>query len=600
MSSPSDPPPTATPSRRRLVEAFVLLVWVVLVVHAAYYVTVYGSPVASRDDMEILPAFEPSATPRSILDHFWQPLNEHRIVLSQFLHYAAAGGLRDFRGGGWMQVALLAITALVCIAAVRRLRGRTCLEDALFPLLLLHWSNGENLLLGTQVCVALALLLATVATCALVWAPGPPTRGRVGVVAACVVLLPWCGGFGLAQAPAFAAWMLVAGVAAWRARRSMDAAVALGGCLAFAGCVALYFTDFAWPPSPPVDRRLDIGLGIVVQVLSMTFGGLAPYEPWVSVPAALALLAVALGCAFAGLRRSPDQRWRALGLATAVVAVLLLAASIAWSRQSSWPYSGWAARYSLAPGVLAVAAVFGALLFGGRIVARAVPVGLALLLAAAMPLHVERGTWMAAQLELMMRPFLTAVEADQTVDELARTYTGLLYPDEVGLRYRLGVMRAARLPPFDHVPTPTPVDEARLDVRPTVLATASPPMERRVGGLTLTSVLAPGRLSVELPDGARTVFGRFAALPIDFAPETPAELRTLGFRVRAVHERDGHAPRELLRRTLQPNAVGSDRGLQEFTFDLEPGGGRVVFEVESLDPGAGRKDWLGLSALGVR
>ena len=63
----------------RIVGTFVLLVWAAFVVHAAWYVANYGSPVATRDDMELLPALLPGATPRAILTHLWLPPNrQHR------------------------------------------------------------------------------------------------------------------------------------------------------------------------------------------------------------------------------------------------------------------------------------------------------------------------------------------------------------------------------------------------------------------------------------------------------------------------------------------------------------------------------------------
>ena len=44
----------------RIVGTFVLLVWAAFVVHAAWYVANYGSPVATRDDMELLRRSSPA------------------------------------------------------------------------------------------------------------------------------------------------------------------------------------------------------------------------------------------------------------------------------------------------------------------------------------------------------------------------------------------------------------------------------------------------------------------------------------------------------------------------------------------------------------
>ncbi|MBI5362611.1 MAG: hypothetical protein HZA53_05490 [Planctomycetes bacterium] len=598
-------PPTKHPTearrpRPRLVELLVVLVWAALVVHADFYVAHFGSPVASRDDLELLLAFEPQAGFTDIARHFWNPLNEHRIPLSQWIHFGAVSWSNDFRAGGHVQVGLLALTALAGILTVRRLRGRTCVEDVLFPLLLLHWSNGENLLLGTQICVALALFLTTIAGCACAWAPGAPSARRISVVGACLLLLPWCGGFGLCPSPAIAAWIAVA---AWRARREgrvRDGWLAAGVLLAYAACLALYFHDLAWPERPPFERRLDVGAGIVAQVLSMTFGGIAPFEPWSAIPAALVLLGVATGYGVAGLRRGGEQGWRGFGVVVIVAGVLLLALSIAWARQNDWPYAGWAPRYALAPSPLAFAAVFAVVSLGGKLVARAFPIALALLLAAAMPLHVERGRWMAEQAELILRPFLNSVASDMTIDELARTYAGWLYADEDGLRARLVAMREARLPPYDHLVDGPAVEASKLVERPIVLEAAATREDRVLAGLEVIGVAAPARLCVALREDARFAAGRVGVLPIAYVRDTPDEAHTLGVRCRIVQEREGRGPLELLRRDFRPLEFKSDRGLHAFQVELAPGGGRLLLLVESLTNERPGTDWLGWTRLEVR
>lgn len=582
------------------VVAFLLLAWLALVVHTAWFVVEHGSPMPSRDDLELVPLFAPGTTPGAILNEVWSPLNEHRLPLAQLVHFAAVSIARDFRAGGYVQVGLLAATALAGLAAARRLRGRSAPEDVLFPLLLLHWSQAENLLLGTQVCVALALFLATLAGCAVVWTPGAPSARRIAVVGACTLLLPLCGGFGLCPSPAFAAWIAIAGLGALRAGERGRALGAAAWCAAYGACVALYFTDYALPAAPSLEHRVDVGAGIVVQVLSMAFGAEGAYHPWIAIPAALALV----GLTVAGIRRGasgpPDERWRALGLATIPMGVLLLAGAIGWARQADWPYSGWAGRYSSTSAPLVFAAVFATLCYGGRVIARAVPITLALLSAAALPFHVERGEWAAAELDAQLRPFLIAVRAEPPIDELARTWAGPIYPDATGFRAKLAILRETRLPPFDRDANPPHVDDRALVVPPVVASSAAAPVERRLGGLDLVAVLAPARLEVELACGARAAALRFCVPPVAYLDDAPPERRTLGVRLRAVQERDGAPPIELFRRLLQPGEFRSERGLQTLAVELAPGGGRLVLEVEGLSSDHPGTDWLGVSRLEVR
>ena len=600
MSPTAPSTPTPTTGKDRLVALFVLAVWAGLLVHAWCYVQWFHARMPVQDDLELVPAFLPHSTLAAISELFWCLINEHRVYLSQWVHFGAVALAGDFRGGGWAQVLLLALAALAGILCARRLRGRTRFEDALFPLLLLHWSNGENLLLGTQVCVALAVLLGVLALCATVWSPGPPSVLRLSAAGLCTALLPLCGGFGLCPSPAFAAWIALCGVAAARARRFRAAWTAACACLVYAAVIALYFHEFRWPPAQPIERRLDVGLGVLVQVLSMTFGGLAPYEPWLSIPAALLLLLTACICAWQGWRRGGSGRERALGLAAGAVGALLLGASIGWTRQESWPHAGWAPRYSLAPAVLAFAAVFGVLLHGSKLVARAVPIALTVLLTVAMPFHVERGRWMADAYQSTLRPFRSAFEADLPIEELARIYGNVIYTGELGLRNRLTELKLAGLPPFPPRKHASPTEPEGVHVKPRLLASAAPPMERLVSGIPLFSVAAPASLFVELPDDARTVSGRYAVLPLAYLPVRPAEELTLGVRFRIVQVRAGSAPVELASGELHPLTRQSDRGLHEFTLQLEAGGGSLELHVESVSTERPGTDWIGFSGVTIR
>lgn len=583
----------------RIVGTFVLLVWAAFVVHAAWYVANYGSPVATRDDMELLPALLPGATPRAILTHLWLPLNEHRILLPQFLHFLAVGGTHDFRAGGHVQVGLHAIAALACILTARRLRGSTRLEDALFPMLLLNWGNGENLLLGTQICIALAILLSTIAACALVWTPGPPSGRRIAVVGACAVLLPLSSGFGLCPAPAFAAWLAAAGVGAVRTRRRGAALGAFAATAACVVCIALCLRGIHHLAPPPEGRRVDIGAAIVLQVLAMGFGGAATFHPRSALFAAIACTTCLAAWIVRGARAPVADRWRAFGLAVVFGAAFLLALSIAWSRQTEWPEAGWAARYALATSPFVIATVFGAVLFGGR--AGRVFVGvLAIVSLVAMPAELARGRAFAEEHALIVEPFVAGVEAALTVEELARINAGPLYPTERALRDRIEMLRRLRFPPYDERREGEQRPSVEIGVPFALLRSARPPIARRIGGVEVTTALAPAVFAVELPESAsRAEF--FVAIPrFAYSSDRAQDEHTLGVRYRVVQTFADRPERELATRTLLPDRSQADRGLQLVSVALEAGGGRLELRVESVSNERAGTDWLGVSRMGTR
>lgn len=593
------PAPARTPPRLRdrVALAFVLLVTVALVLHALELVRRYGSPMPTRDDLELVAPISYHASFDVLVQLLWAQFNEHRVVLSQLVHYYVTVWARDFRAGGVAQIALYAIAALVCIAAASRLRGRSSWVDALFPLLWLSWGAADNFLLGTQICVALSALLAVVIVVAATWRAGAPSVARIATIGLCTALLPLCGGFGLCQTPAFAGWLVVAGVLLWRAGARGRAAWSFAWVLACAGVIALYFTDFTWPARSDEHRTVGRLVVIAMQLLSMICGQAGAQHPWIAGPITLVVVAGGVAWTVAGLRRGEAERWRALGLAASIAGVGLLAASIGWSRQDAWPLAGWASRYVGAPSPIVVACVLGGLLYANRRLAQAVTGALAIAAALAIPEQVRVGGAAASIQQRIVAPLLQAVEVGTPIDDVARLYYPQFYLSADGFAARLRLLQQERLPPFDRATAP----EHAYTTRPEVVASRGEPLERRLSGQPVIGVRAPARLRVPLAPGTKLVFGRVGVLPLAYGPQIEPHLRTGGIEVRVVWAGDDGTERVLHERRLDPVAKPGDRPLAPFFVTVpSEGPGNLFLESASVVRDAATNDWAAWSWLALQ
>jgi len=138
----------------------------------------------------------------------WQPHAEHRIVLPRLIYLAV---LRlshyDFRAMMYVNVGFLAAAAYVLIIGIRKARGRMSISDAFLPLAVLSLSQYQNLLWAFQVQFTVsAFLLALIVASALALRHAWQTRYFL-TIGICTLLLPLCGGQGLALAPPLILWL---------------------------------------------------------------------------------------------------------------------------------------------------------------------------------------------------------------------------------------------------------------------------------------------------------------------------------------------------------------------------------------------------------
>ena len=195
------PPSTPAPRPARLAPVVVWGVWAAMTVALLGYVWAFARDVPWWDDWDLVPVLsgrEPvSAT------WLWERHNEHRLPLPKLMHLAlAVPSGPDFRIAAYINALGLAAGALVLILAARRLRGHTTLADALFPVLLLHWGQYDNLLWSFQVQFVGSTVLFLAAVTLMATARRGHLLGRGVAVGLCAAALPFFGANGTALAPA--------------------------------------------------------------------------------------------------------------------------------------------------------------------------------------------------------------------------------------------------------------------------------------------------------------------------------------------------------------------------------------------------------------
>lgn len=374
-------PPTADPSARRA--AVVTGAWAVMAAAAVGFVLANGVNFPFLDEWAALPIL---AAPRPDPGWLWERHNEHLLPLPRLVYWAAFRLTGDLRAGMLLSAAAWAVLAKLLIDAARAVRGRPAYADVVFPVVLLNWSQYENLLMSYQVGFACSSVLAGLTLREL--ALGTATTGRILRVGLYAALLPMCGGHGLVLAGPGVVWLAAVGIAARRP--------ALCGALVL--IASLSASQYAWasPPAPPTAWQPPL-TGKTIAVGLLGFGsvgyGLAAWHlwPWLGVvPTAVAVLAGwSVGRAWLG--RRPADLLSLFGLTAFALGTLALAAVIAYGRGRYGAFAAAFPRYTVLSALLPTGFVFLWLKHGGPRLARWGPAGLAAVAIALLPLNTRLG-----------------------------------------------------------------------------------------------------------------------------------------------------------------------------------------------------------------
>ncbi len=429
------------PSRTdRAAALFVWGLWAAMTAALLGYVGSFARDVPWWDDWDLVPVL--SGREPVTAAWLWERHNEHRLLVPKLVHLAlaAAAGGADFRTGAYLNALLLAGGTLVLILTARRLRGHTAVADAIFPLILLHWGQYENLIWSFQVQFIVATALFLVAVALLVTACPERLGWRGLLVGVCAIVLPFCGINGAVLAPALVLWL------AWVARRHTRwlLLLALGAAVVLAGSLLDFSPAALHPPAPTVGAISSL------LVLLMAAGPVGVVCGGAMVGTLMLLLTLtsagllARSCGTARL-----ERLRGVGLLAAIGTVLALGVAVGWGRaglhaDNPGSITG-VTRYITLMAPLPCFGALAAVMTRTRLVAYLLLAAAAVMLPANTHLGCEAARWRADVLDHLIADARRGIPPEQ----LSETYGPYVHAvDRDLLSQRMAMLREARLGPY--------------------------------------------------------------------------------------------------------------------------------------------------------
>lgn len=383
----------------RYARIVLFVLWLVMLITSLVYVSRYALTNPFVDEWEFVPVLY-GEKPR--IPWLWELHNEHRFPLPRVIYLLQFRASGDLRLGCYVSCLSMSLLAAGLIRLARDVRGRPSLFDAVFPMLLMHPGQGENLYMGYQMC----FMLMTVLACTLLWVIVKCTGQAAFHRAIVATLLGWllllCGSAGLPYGVAAGAWVVLL---AFRGKLMMWQRVLL---LALVGItplyIALYFQGYVRPGHHPPSAGLYESLRVGLQAQSMAFG---PSATGLWPVLAIALLFAAI-LVFALLVASAFRDLRSAGLLLFALAGGAVSFGIGWGRSGFHNDMGFAWRYGWIVFPPVAAAYFAWLLRCGRL-SRHGPAALFIVVACLTPVNVASGFRDA---ETKLRPSEEAWEAD--------------------------------------------------------------------------------------------------------------------------------------------------------------------------------------------
>jgi hypothetical protein len=238
-----------------------------------------SSPVPLAEDWYTVPLV--TGQPVDLAAWLWEQNNEHRMPVARLLLVGVLKLSRgDYRAAGLLNMALLAGGAAALILFAGRLRRRTDIADAFFPLSLLNFSHSVDVLFPFQITFVLTLALVLVVGCSL-FTPSPLSSSWSAAIAGgALLLLPLSGFIGLAFLPVTATYVCYVG---WRCRTGSNGwprrpAAGIWLIVAAVGSLllgAIYFIGYAHPWWNPPNPGVVPSMKVVVKVLALGMGAAA-------------------------------------------------------------------------------------------------------------------------------------------------------------------------------------------------------------------------------------------------------------------------------------------------------------------------------------
>jgi len=419
------------------VRVLLFLVWLAMFCAGLAYVERYALVNPYVDEWAFMPVLfgERPAGP-----WLWEQHNEHRFPLPRLIYLGLFRLTGDLRTGCWVSFLGISLLAAGLIRLARSVRGQSHLADAVFPLLLMHTGQGENLYMGYQLAFMLTTALAGVLLGLIVttsWpqrsnpADDPPLARsesnrdgcdhfRRGL---CATIVGWllltCGASGLVYGIAAAAWIVLLAAFGWMSKTRRIVLVLLA---VFTPVYAVvYFQGYVRPSHHPPSAGVFESARIALEAQSMAFGPSAT-GLWPAIGLAVCFLG---GAVVTGLAVQFRRDIRFAGLLLYVAAGAAVAFGIGWGRSGFMDNMGFAWRYGWITVPFVFATYFTWLIRGGRVAAYGT-CALALVALALMPVNSISGFLNG---ENKVRPFETAWEADVRAGWTAEQVVDKHFPD---------------------------------------------------------------------------------------------------------------------------------------------------------------------------
>jgi hypothetical protein len=454
---------------------FVWGVWAFMVCALVVFVVSFGNRYVPSipDDWEGIVPFLTGHQDLT-LSWLWSRHAEHRVVFPRLILWSIlepTGG--DLRVVMFFHIVALGMLAVGMILTAQKLRGRLSYTDAFFPLVLLTLAQAENLLSDFTVNMVATAVITGVLLCLIVLRNTPLTPSLVILAGVCLVLLPLCGGTGLALVPALGVWLGYAGVLSWR---SSEPHGRLAGLLAMAFTAAaillvlVYFVGFEeTTPGVPPNAGLKASLRTSLEFLSCGTGEAPVRALWPYLSVGLAALG---GISFLAVvhawREEPQERFRTVGLFLFAGAMTSLALAIGWGRSGFGAGTGANSRYvTIAAPALCTMYFFWELRRGpGSYV---VPMSLFLLLWATLWPNVDSALTFARDLSKRTGDLEKDLLAEMPKSELAYRHRNL-YTLDLGsaeiVAEKLSWLREAEIGPFSRLQPDPEWREVSLPLEP--------------------------------------------------------------------------------------------------------------------------------------
>jgi hypothetical protein len=406
------------------------MIWAVMFAVGLVYISRYALTIPFVDEWEFIPVLfgERPAGP-----WLWELHNEHRFPLPRVFYLGLFWLSGDLRTGCYVSFIGISLCAAGLMRLARSVRGRASITDAVFPLLLMHTGQDENLYMGYQMCFMLVTVLAATLLAVIIRSSKGEGRshfgmGLVATVLACLLLT--CGAAGLCYGVAATGFVLLLAIVGpmkmWQ-RCILTALAAITPVY-----IVLYFQGYHRPSHHPESAGVFESARVGLEAQAMALG---PAATGIWPIIGIGILITGIWVVALLTKKTIDNRrdLASLGLLLFVGAGAAVAFGIGWGRSGFHDDMGFAWRYGWLTFPPIAASYFTWLLRGGR-VSRYGPVVLLLIAAVFAAVNSASGFRDA---ETKLRPFEMAWEADVRAGMTADQVVDRNFPELPAPRRRL-------------------------------------------------------------------------------------------------------------------------------------------------------------------